>query len=103
MINNSISSFTIRLFLILYITHLNISCQGSNDNIQEKPPIKTNKLIEEVSFLFMGDFMMHGPQIQAAKDSNDNYCKFHILINYFENTSRNTSGFFHDSSSKNIY
>ena len=81
MINNSISSFTIRLFLILSITHLNISCQSSNDNIQEKPPIKTNKLIDEVSFLFMGDFMMHGPQIQAAKDSNDNY-NFHHYFDY---------------------
>ena len=70
---NIFVTYTKSLILILFITHLNSSCQVANDNNTEIPPIETIVPVEEISFLFMGDFMMHGPQIQAAKDSNGNY------------------------------
>jgi len=71
------------LLLILSITCFNISCQETNDYKKEAPPIKTQIIDDEVSFLFMGDFMQHGPQIKAAKDSIGNYNYKH----YFDYTS----------------
>tara|TARA_B110000263_G_scaffold247033_1_gene259112 strand:+ start:507 stop:1697 length:1191 start_codon:yes stop_codon:yes gene_type:complete len=71
------------LLLILSITCFNISCQETNDYKKEAPPIKTQIIDDEVSFLFMGDFMQHGPQIKAAKDSIGNYNYEH----YFDYTS----------------
>ena len=70
---NIFVTYTKSLILILFITHLNSSCQVANDNNTEIPPIETIVPVEEISFLFMGDFMMHGPQIRAAEDSNGNY------------------------------
>jgi len=71
------------LILILTITCFNISCQEKNDYKKEKISIKTPIIDDEISFLFMGDFMQHGPQIKAAKYSIGNYSYDH----YFEYTS----------------
>ena len=71
------------LILISTITCFNISCQETNDYKKEELSIKTPIIDDEISFLFMGDFMQHGPQIKAAKDSIGNYNYDH----YFEYTS----------------
>ena len=71
------------LLLILSVTCFNISCQEKNDYKKEGSSVKTQIIDDEVSFLFMGDFMQHGPQIKAAKDSIGNYNYEH----YFNYTS----------------
>ena len=70
------------LLLILSITCFNISCQETNDYKKEESSIKTQIIEDEVSFLFMGDFMQHGPQIKAAKDSIGNYNYEHYFLNF---------------------
>ena len=77
------------LLLLLSISCFNISCQETNDKKKESS-IKTQSIDstllletdDEMSFLFMGDFMQHSPQIKAAKDSIGNYNYEH----YFEYT-----------------
>ena len=64
------------LLLLLSISCFNISCQETNDKKKESS-IKTQSIDstllletdDEMSFLFMGDFMQHSPQIKAAKDA----------------------------------
>ena len=74
--------------LLLSISCFNISCQATNN---KKETLITSQNIdstlllgtdEEISFLFMGDFMQHSPQIKAAKDSVGNYDYGH----YFDYT-----------------
>ena len=69
-INTSINTDSTKLSLY---TSINKSIKDAS---QEKYPD------QEISFLFMGDFMQHGPQIKAAKDSNGHYNYDH----YFEFT-----------------
>ena len=70
LINTSINTDSTQLSLD---TSINKSIK---DESQERYPD------QEISFLFMGDFMQHGPQIKAAKDSNGHYNYDH----YFEFT-----------------
>ena len=78
------------LFIVIYISifQIHVSCQNPKKVSINETIINENKTEEidtsskEVSFLFMGDFMQHGPQIRAAKDSNGNYNYDH----YFEFT-----------------
>ncbi len=72
---------------MLSVICFNISCQEKN-NLEEKVKVKTEVQPKEISFLFMGDFMQHGPQIDAAKDSNGNYNYDH----YFEYTNSLING-----------
>ena len=74
--------------ILLYISCFNISCQATNNKKVSSTIIQiidSTLLIEkdeEISFLFMGDFMQHSPQIKAAKDSVGNYDYGH----YFDYT-----------------
>lgn len=82
---NYISLLIKNVLISIYIIITVISCQDSTASFeQEKNPVDSikNNIIEEVSFLFMGDFMQHGPQITAARDSNGNYNYNH----YFDYT-----------------
>ena len=86
-------------YILLTISYaIIISSNGSCQN-PEKEIIKGKKLTssvdtnvdgrnDEITFLFMGDFMQHGPQIRAAKDSNNNYNYDH----YFDYTSSLING-----------
>ena len=84
------------LFIVIYISifQIHVSCQNPKKVSINETIINKNKTEEidtsskEVSFLFMGDFMQHGPQIRAAKDSNGNYNYDH----YFEYTSSLING-----------
>ena len=89
---NLFLSYKVTLLLLLSVSCFNISCQETNDKKKESS-IKTQSIDstllletdDEMSFLFMGDFMQHSPQIKAAKDSigNYNYEHYFILQRYF--------------------
>ena len=73
------------ILLLGLMISLSISCQNSTNSSQgSAQTIKSEEAqkVKEVSMLFMGDFMQHGPQIRAAKDSNGTYNYQH----YFEYT-----------------
>ena len=76
------------LILISSFICFNISCQEKNNRDEETKVVTTQVISNEVSFLFMGDFMQHGPQIDAARDSNGNYNYDH----YFEYTNSLING-----------
>ncbi|MBT4217790.1 MAG: CapA family protein [Flavobacteriales bacterium] len=85
---NLFLSCRIPLLLLLFISCFNISCQATNNKKESSIIIQiidSTLLVEtdeEISFLFMGDFMQHSPQIKAAKDSVGNYDYGH----YFDYT-----------------
>lgn len=85
---NLFLSCRIPLLLLLFISCFNISFQATNNKKESSIKIQiidSTLLVEtdeEISFLFMGDFMQHSPQIKAAKDSMGNYNYEH----YFDYT-----------------
>ena len=69
-------------FLICVILFTLTNNTSASFQEEKKVIDSTYSIDNEISFLFMGDFMQHGPQIKAAKDSNGNYNYEH----YFEYT-----------------
>ena len=82
---NLFLSCRIALLLLLFISCFNISCQVTNNKKESSITIQTidSTLLfetdEEISFLFMGDFMQHQPQIDAAKTKNNQY-DYHLYL-----------------------
>ena len=83
-------SYYNRIFMCVLLTStISISCQEVKPYVISKSTVETESEIvnQEVSFLFMGDFMMHITQINAALDSTgaynfDHYFDYtHSLIN----------------------
>ena len=60
-------------FLICVILFTLTNNTSASFQEEKKVIDSTYSIDNEISFLFMGDFMQHGPQIKAAKDSNGNY------------------------------
>ena len=82
--------FTRLPFCLLLVLSISTSCQEAKPKAapETKVEVEPEPFVEpEVSFLFMGDFMMHDTQINAARDSAggyefDTYFKYtHSLIN----------------------
>ena len=72
------------IFYITCICLLQTSCQESNASHESKieSPVEIfNQEENEISFLFMGDFMQHQPQIDAAKTKNNEY-DYHHYFDY---------------------
>ena len=71
------------ILLLSLMISLSISCQNSTDSSKKNTQIiksEEEQKVKEVSILFMGDFMQHGPQIRAAKDSNGDYTVVLYLV-----------------------